>query len=88
MNRHQPRILVREPPKHLRDMRFEVTGSTRLVPDNNVMARDAVAGVGIALLPRGQAAPFVVRGSLPRVVILCRRSVPFSNLALANMSNT
>jgi len=69
MNRHQARILLREPRKHLRDMRFEVTGPTRLVPNNNIMARDAVlAGLCIALPPRVQAAFFLARGELVQVL--------------------
>jgi hypothetical protein len=53
---NQARILLRELPQRLRDMRFEVTGPVRLLPDDNIMARDAAfAGVGIALLPRVQA---------------------------------
>jgi LysR family transcriptional regulator for bpeEF and oprC len=49
--------------------RFDITPPARLVLDNNVMARDATAaGLGIALLPRFQAAPLVAEGRLVEVL--------------------
>jgi LysR family transcriptional regulator for bpeEF and oprC len=60
------------------DERFDITPSARLVLDNNIMARDStVAGLGIALLPRFQAAPFVRDGRLVEVLKgWTRTSVP------------
>src|ERR1700693_2180271 len=69
MSRYQARILLRELPPHLRDMRFEFTGPALLVPANNIIARDpAFAGVGIALLPRVEAAPCLARGKLVEIL--------------------
>jgi DNA-binding transcriptional LysR family regulator len=49
--------------------RFDVTGPARLALDNNMVARDAVAdGLGIALLPRLFAAPYVKDGRLAEIL--------------------
>jgi DNA-binding transcriptional LysR family regulator len=49
--------------------RFDVSGPARLVLNNNIMASEAAAaGLGIALLPRFQAAPFVTRKQLVEVL--------------------
>lgn len=49
--------------------RFDVSVSPRFVLDNNIMAREAtIEGLGIALLPRFQAAPYVRDGRLVEVL--------------------
>ena len=48
---------------------IDIEGPARLVVNNHVGARDAtVDGLGIALLPRFQAAPFVNDGRLVEVL--------------------
>jgi DNA-binding transcriptional LysR family regulator len=45
--------------------RFDMAPPARFIVDNNIMARDAAAaGLGIAMLPRFQAAPFERDGRL------------------------
>ena len=49
--------------------RFNSSVPPRLVVDNNIVARDAtVAGLGIALLPRFLAAPYVRDGLLVEIL--------------------
>lgn len=70
---HELIVFVAAPPPawHLAkaDERIDIGAQPRLVVNNHVGARDAaVAGLGIALLPRFQAAPFARDGKLVEVL--------------------